>query len=935
MPKRFFWLALLAFVSLLSWASSAQFVQYFDPSLQWKTLVSPHFNVTYHQGLEGLAQEIAQIAEECRDLIAKEFKKAPEGKIEIVVYDQVDFSNGSANVSPYNSINLITVSARTADRFNVRLESWWRMVIYHELLHVMDLEQVAGINAILRAIFGRATIAPNLSKPVSFIEGLAVYEKWKQLGESRHNDARTEMMMRTFVSENRIPSFSDMTVRNQSRDHWPPGNLLIYDIASWFLRYIEETYGPDKMQKINDLNASNILNLLQFFVGFGSNFGRALQGATGQSPESLMEGYRVWLRKHFEAQLDKIKEEGLTASYRLTTFGWQTGQPAWSSDGQWIAYRASNPARSGLRIMNTDGQKDREVLADIGAAQRALWHPKEEKLAYIKLDVYNLFYTIGDIYEYDVKTKKETRLTYGQRAYQVAYSPDGAKIYFAKYSGRDGSTAIAVYDRTTQKIETLKEYPNNDILIHSLEVSPDGQQLAISAFHRGGFQDIYTMPASGGDLTPVTQDKAIDIDPTWTPDSSTILFTSDRGGVFNLYAYTLGDKTFSKITNTLTGAFDPDVSPDGKEIVFTGYSKEGYDVYKMKYEPNSWKTVTFTQESIPVWKGYPKTEYPIHAYNPIETLLPTGWLPLIDESSVGAIIGNGDLLNQHNYTITAGYDFKKNQPFYDLNYVNTILPIALNVSTGQSASGSYWAGSANFPLFATVAMQQLGMVSYRKDQRIIERPAPDKPGEVTTETRHSEIWSASYQITHARGSDLFRDNLNLRFSGSMTTVVGQAEPERRLTADWREFFRVPTLEGHQLGLRFVAGWSDVVSAPGKTGFGLGGNTGTFLMRGFNRGLIRGQYALAASAEYRLRVMDINQQFGYWPLFFDDLQARPFVDMGLAGEKLDLSQAKFSYGLELRLTTVMGYFGGTAFRLGMAQGLGQPLPLFYFETGTAF
>ena len=35
----------------------------FDPRLEWRTLETPHFNITFHQGEAALAEEVAGIAE--------------------------------------------------------------------------------------------------------------------------------------------------------------------------------------------------------------------------------------------------------------------------------------------------------------------------------------------------------------------------------------------------------------------------------------------------------------------------------------------------------------------------------------------------------------------------------------------------------------------------------------------------------------------------------------------------------------------------------------------------------------------------------------------------------------------------------------------------------------------------------------------------------
>jgi hypothetical protein len=130
-------------------------------------------------------------------------------------------------------------------------------------------------------------------------------------------------------------------------------------------------------------------------------------------------------------------------------------------------------------------------------------------------------------------------------------------------------------------------------------------------------------------IVPVTQDKATDLGPVWSPDRGFLLFSSDRDGINNLYAYSLDDERFFKITNVTTGAFAPDLSPDGKRIAYAGYSMAGYDLRVMDFDPPSWREAEFIEEELPEWPGWPKTDYPIHPYNPLPSLRPKLWLPII------------------------------------------------------------------------------------------------------------------------------------------------------------------------------------------------------------------------------------------------------------------------------------------------------------------
>ncbi|MCL6570012.1 MAG: hypothetical protein K6T35_14370, partial [Meiothermus silvanus] len=180
---------LLGFFFLAWGVAQAEFP---DPRQNWMTLETAHFRVHFSVGLEVLAGRAAAIAEEAYATLLEQFGEAPP-KIDLVIEEGPDFSNGFADPVG-NRVVIFTSRLRGADDFNMRL-GWLRMVIVHELVHMVDLTQARGPFATLRRIFGRI-VAPNAAKPQSFTEGLAVYEKFKTQGESRLNDAHTRMMLR-------------------------------------------------------------------------------------------------------------------------------------------------------------------------------------------------------------------------------------------------------------------------------------------------------------------------------------------------------------------------------------------------------------------------------------------------------------------------------------------------------------------------------------------------------------------------------------------------------------------------------------------------------------------------------------------------------------------------------------------------------------------
>ena len=77
--------------------------------------------------------------------------------------------------------------------------------------------------------------------------------------------------------------------------------------------------------------------------------------------------------------------------------------------------------------------------------------------------------------------------------------------------------------------ERLTDNKARDILPR---FSPDGNSIAFSS-NRAGNYDVYVMPATGGNPRQLTFHSEDDMVAGWTPDGKKIIFVSDRGdGVF-------------------------------------------------------------------------------------------------------------------------------------------------------------------------------------------------------------------------------------------------------------------------------------------------------------------------------------------------------------------------------------------------------------------
>lgn len=98
---RTYLLLLLALFSTmgLQAQTNPEFYDYSYNHLQWYTIESEHFMVHFQEGNSRSAQVVSRIAEEIYDPITELYQHKPDSKVNIVLKDREDYSNGAAYFS--------------------------------------------------------------------------------------------------------------------------------------------------------------------------------------------------------------------------------------------------------------------------------------------------------------------------------------------------------------------------------------------------------------------------------------------------------------------------------------------------------------------------------------------------------------------------------------------------------------------------------------------------------------------------------------------------------------------------------------------------------------------------------------------------------------------------------------------------------------------
>jgi Tol biopolymer transport system component len=189
-------------------------------------------------------------------------------------------------------------------------------------------------------------------------------------------------------------------------------------------------------------------------------------------------------------------------------------------------------------------------------------------------------YKQSDLWTMNADGSGQRRLDSTPDEYELEpdWSPDGKQIAFvvAAPVAEEGIWVIGADGQDRHRLTT-----GDDV---DPSWSPDGTEIAFDRLIYspgvGPFDQIYTVPAAGGQPTDLTDDLTVGaVGPSWSPDGSRILFSSDRGDPadagdqLDLWTMSTDGGDLKRVTNTPSrDETDPGWSPDGRLIVYSSAS---------------------------------------------------------------------------------------------------------------------------------------------------------------------------------------------------------------------------------------------------------------------------------------------------------------------------------------------------------------------------
>lgn len=923
------------------------------PDAEWRTIATPHFRVHFEPAAEAVARRAAASAESAYVALARELVP-PRGMIELVVSDDVDFSNGYTTTFPTNRI--VVYAQPPVDEPSLRNYSdWMALVVTHELTHVFHLDRSRGAWRALQGIFGRNPyLFPAAYEPRWMSEGIAVYYESRLTGSGRIVGTAHRAIARAAALGSRTPSLSGLSV---SRTRFPGGGS-VYVYGSLLIDELAREKGAASVPAFIERSSH----------AFPFMYNRVAKKEFGESFKDLLRAVRDSSFRNLQPTTTATPLTGwrplVTGFDLIRAPRWRDGRIVFAGDDGRETPGAYEVAADGAlrRIGRRVGGQPDVPLADgsLLTAQLEFSGPAE-----IRSDLYIQ------------RGRRLHRLTHGQRLTAPDARADGEIV---AVQGDPGTTVIVRVSGDGQRVRP--------IVMASLDTqwaqprwSPDGRLIAAIRLVHGGRSQVVVLDTAGV-VRRIIADEAgsVSASPAWGRDGMTLWFTSDRTGTSEVWVASIpaddgAPVTLARVSDAVTAFSDPEPAAAGGRIAAVRLGADGMTLGSGVPSPADSafppREASATVQPAPA----PRDSSPAHRYHAARQLVPHYWIPTIYTSDRALVLGGttsgSDVVGRHAWVGSAEASTRRNEQGGGFGYAWSGLGrpvLQFGASQGWDGAGSIV--RPNGEVVGTVRRRtrlfQAGLAATRPRTRsylaasaaggLELRDYATDPGELLAALKNDY-----FRATHRRpfallalaATNVQRPSRSISAEDGLTASVSGERlwdrDERRgahtraigALAGYRSL-DLPGYAHHVLALRTSGGWTDsedgsdlsvggLSTEPlGSGGLSLGG-TRDFPVRGYTSGALAGTRAIAATIEYRAPLTFPSSGLGL--LYFDRTSVAAFADAatawcggpartaGTCGGRMNPGTPIASVGAELVVDLAVIYDSPLSLSIGYAQPVG--------------
>lgn len=900
---------LFIFLLILSQNSFPQFFYFGRNKVQydkfdWKIIRTEHFNIYYYGEMEQTAEIGAVFAEEVYDELKVRMNNVVTRKVPLIFYNTSNHfqqTNTTPGFIPEGVGGFFEfLKGRVVIPSTGSLKDF-KHVIRHELVHVFMT------NKLFRVLRDHRQPTDRMP-PLWFVEGLAEHF-------STEPDAQAEMVMRDAVTNGYHFGLENI---------WKIyGSFLMYKEGQSFLEFVEEKYGPEKVE----------LMLENFWMS--TNFNEVIEDVLGMSIKEIDNQWEFHLRKkYFPLYADKAPQD--VDAVKLTDFGYNFSPVHYKQNKtDFIYFVANRSGYSSIYRVELDEKfnpiddpelliagEQTEELEAFHLFQSAIDVSKNGFLAFVtKSGATDVIHLLSTETKEIIKTIKHDHLIF---ITSPKFSDDGYKIVFNAVDQK-GYSDIYTYDLS---LDSLVRLTNDYYDDRDPSFGLDDNQIVFSSDRTAGrFEknyNIFSYDLTSHKIDYITYNKFNNYNPVISPQKTKLSITSDADGVRNIWQIKIDNEKYGhdqkKVTRFLTSAFDPRYLND-TTLLFAGFENFSFHLYKLDDQPEVNDTISFIVNNLPTFKQKWEAGF-FRDSDKVKKLLyekeysldfATGVVstdPLFGTRG-GAILALSDLLGDDKYifvlynTATVQSDILRS-----FNIAVQRVNLAKRVNFGYGVfnfSGNrydiresdefYFERSFGATTFLSYPISKFNRIEYNitlmnQDREIVPGISSRKAVLLSNSVAYvhdNSLWGPSGPLDGSRYLFLLGYSSDIKFSNiNYFSAI----------ADYRGYARL----GYSTSLALRLG---VFYNEGKEArrYFMGGS---WDLRGWPRWSIRGEKMWISSLEFRFPLIDqIQIKFPIFDIGFFGIRGAAFLDMGSAwDEKYETTYGSIGAGIRFNIFNVL-------------------------------
>jgi TolB protein len=264
-----------------------------------------------------------------------------------------------------------------------------------------------------------------------------------------------------------------------------------------------------------------------------------------------------------------------------------------------IAFISNRGGSKEVYVMDADGQNTRAATRNRSINSFPAWSPDGNDI------VYTSYRHRGRPFVFLLSRGRPspgrilTSFDSGAQLYRAVFDPSGRRL--AIVTSANGASEIYVANRDGGGTRRLTQNRNIDV---SPSWSPDGSRIAFVS-DRTGAPQVYVMNADGSNQQRLTFDGSYNTNPAWSPDGRWIAYETRLGGQFDLWLIDPAGSVNVPLVSHPRSDEHPSWAPDGRKLAFSSTRRGRADIYVVDLGSEDPQRVASGGENVnPAWGPY-------------------------------------------------------------------------------------------------------------------------------------------------------------------------------------------------------------------------------------------------------------------------------------------------------------------------------------------